>query len=303
MAALSHEDVRAPDGTRIRRWGRVPADATEAVCFVHGATYGGRGAFDPAGVSWLVATAAAGRAAFAVDVRGYGDSARPPALEADPAAHGPVARASTAAGDVAAALSEIRETYATVHLVGYSWGTIIAGVALTEQDVDVASLALYGPVYRPPEGHRERFSPGDPPRAYRRVTRAEARRRWAAQRPDGAVPDEAFSAFWAALVESGQRVDDETILAPNGTLVDLQAAIDAPPYDAGAIDVPALVVRGSLDTASTRPDALSLYDALGGAADGYVEIADGCHFLQYEPRRHALYDAVAGFQDRVVANA
>jgi len=299
MVRLDWTDVAAPDGTTIRRWERVPPDATEAVFFVHGATYGGRSAFDPAGVSWLESAASGGRAAYAVDVRGYGDSERPAALDAPAEANGPVVRASTAASDVAAALGDVRDAYDSVHLVGYSWGTIIAGLAILDRGVEVESLVAYGPVYRPPESHRGRFDVGDPPAAYRRVTRTEARERWAAQRPDGTVPEGAFDAFWEALASSGQRAGDDVVVAPNGTLVDIEAAIDAPPYDAGAVDLPTLVVRGSLDTASTRTDALGLYDALGAEDRSYLEIAGGTHFLQFEPRRAVLFDAVSGFHDRV----
>lgn len=299
MVEIEHTDLTAADGTRIRRWRRGPTDAADAVTFVHGATYGGRSAFDPDGHSWLEAVAETGRVAYAVDVRGYGDSARPAELDEPAESNDPVVRASTAAGDVEAAIAAVRNAHETVHLVGYSWGSIICGVALIERSVEVDSLVQYGPVYRPPESHRDRLSPGDPPVAYRRVSRAEARQRWAAQRPDGTVPDDAFEAFWDALVSSGQRVDENEVVAPNGTLVDIQAAIDASPYDAGAIDVPTLVVRGSLDTASTRDDALGLYDALGDAADSYVEVDGGSHFLQFEPRRTALYETVDGFHDRI----
>jgi len=299
MVGLERTDLTAPDGTRLRRWGRVPTDASEAVLFVHGATYAGRAAFDPTGCSWLDAVATAGRAAYAVDIRGYGDSERPPALEAPAAESEPVVRASTAAGDVAAALESIVMDFERVHLVGYSWGTIIAGLLLADRGADVASLVQYAPVYRPPSAHRDRFSPGEPPTAYRRVSKAKARERWAEQRPGDAVPDDAFESFWEALVGSDQRVEDGRILAPNGTLVDLQAAIDAPPYDAAAITVPALVLRGSLDTASTRSDAMGLYDALGGEDRTYVEISGGTHFLQLEPRRETLFETIRRFHDRV----
>ncbi|MFB6171636.1 MAG: alpha/beta hydrolase [Haloarculaceae archaeon] len=298
MASLDSTDVTAPDGTRIRRWERAPAAATEAVVFVHGATYGGRSAFDPEGVSWLAAVARAGRAAYAVDVRGYGDSGHPPELDAPAGEHDPVVRASTAAGDVAAALDDVCEAYETVHLVGYSWGTIISGHVLTEQRDDLASLVQYAPVYRPPEASREEFATPERLAAYRTVTRAEARERWADQRPDDA-PEEAFAAFWDALVASDQRVDDDVIRAPNGTYADLRAAIDAPPYDPGAIDLPTLVVRGSLDTASTRPDALALYDDLAAPDRTYAEVSGGTHFLQFEPRREALYGTVRSFHDRI----
>ncbi|HKJ59903.1 MAG TPA: alpha/beta fold hydrolase, partial [Halobacteriales archaeon] len=154
MVALDGTDLTAPDGTRIRRWERVPAGATDSVLFVHGATYGGRSAFDPEGFSWLEAVAEDDRAAYAVDVRGYGDSERPPELDAPADENEPVVRASTAAMDVAAAVAELRDAYRSVHLVGYSWGTIIAGLGLAEGRFDVDSLVQYAPVHRPPETHR-----------------------------------------------------------------------------------------------------------------------------------------------------
>jgi pimeloyl-ACP methyl ester carboxylesterase len=299
MVDLQRTDLEASDRTRIRQWERRPSGAAAAVLFVHGATYGGRSAFDVPGYSWLEQVADAGRAAYAVDVRGYGGSERPAALDEPAEDNEPVVRASTAAVDAATALEHVAEAHETVHLVGYSWGTMTSGLLLTEHGVDVASLVHYAPVYRPPASRRERFSPGDPPTAYRSVTKAEARERWADQRPDGAVPDDAFAAFWEALVDGGQRVGPAEVLAPNGTLVDLEAAIDEPLYEAGAIDVPTLIVRGSLDTASTRDDALGLYDALGVEDRTYTELAGGSHFLQLESRREALFDAVRDFHDRV----
>lgn len=134
------------------------------------------------------------------------------------------------------------------------------------------------------------------------MTSEEARERWADQRPDGTVPDEAFDAFWDALASSGQHVDDDEIVAPNGTLVDLGASIDRRQYDPGDVDVPTLVVRGSLDAASRRSDALALFDAVGADDRTYVEIAGGTHFLQFEPKRDVLYDAVRNFHDRVGRN-
>jgi pimeloyl-ACP methyl ester carboxylesterase len=301
MSALERADVSGPGGTRIRRWERVPADATEAVVFVHGATYGGRSAFDPDGFSWLGAVASTGRAAYAPDVRGYGDSERPPELEMPAEQNPPVVRAATAARDVAAAMDTVRDRYEAIHLVGYSWGTIIAGLMVTEVGVDVASLVQYAPSYRPGEERRDYFSLGDSPAAFRTVTKADVRERWAAQRPENAVPDGAFTAFWETLSASGQGVRDTEIVAPNGTLVDLTAALDAPQYDAAAIEIPALVVRGSLDTSSTRSDALTLYDALGATDRTYTEIAGGTHFLQFESNRSVLYDTVRGFHERIGA--
>jgi pimeloyl-ACP methyl ester carboxylesterase len=301
MSAPESAVSSGPDGTSINYWKRVPADATEAVVFVHGATYGGHSAFAPQGFSWLESVAGDGRAAYAPDIRGYGDSDRPPELDEPAERNRPVVRASTAAEDVAAVVADVAGSYETVHLVGYSWGTIVAGVLLTEQDVEVASLVQYAPVYNPAAESRDHFSLGDPPTAFREVSKADARQRWAEQRPEDDVPGEAFEAFWEALDASGQGTGtaDGTVRAPNGTIVDLAAAVDAPPYDAAAIEIPTLVVRGSLDTSSMRPDALSLYDDLGTADRAYTEIAGGTHFLQFESNRAVLYETVRSFHDRV----
>lgn len=297
MSTLDALDVESADGTRVRVWRTVPEGATEAVLFVHGATYGGRTAFAPEGYSWLADVAAAGRAGYTLDVRGYGDSERPPELDAPAEEGDPVVRAETAAQDAAAALDTVRAAFDTVHLVGYSWGSMTAGVLLEHLDAEVASLVQYAPVYSPATDRAADFSPGDPPLAYRTVTEADTRERWASQRP-GAVPADAFDAFWETLLDSGQHAGEDRVVAPNGTLVDLTAAVDEPLYDPGVIEAPTLVVRGSLDTASRRPDALALYDAVGADHRRYAELAGGTHFMQLESTRERLVGTVRAFQDR-----
>ena len=276
-------------------------DGEAAVLFVHGATFGARPAFATPGYSWLRACGAAGRAAYALDVRGYGDSDRPDAMDDPPGGEPPV-RADTAADDLDAALAFVRERHSTVHLVGYSWGSMIAGVAC-ERGAAVDSVTLYAPVYQPDPERVSDFDPGDPPAARRTVTRTEARERWDAHLPEPARyrDDVAFDAFWTAL-HDGQDVpaDEPTIEAPNGTLVDLTTAAEGDlAYDAGEITAPALVVRGSLDRTATRADALGLFDALGSEDRAYAEVAGGSHFLGLERRRGALFGRVAAFHDRV----
>ena len=298
MNALGALDVESADNTRVRLWRRVPEEAREAVLFVHGATYGGRAAFAPEGYSWLDDVAASGRGAYTLDVRGYGDAERPPELDAPPGEGDPVVRAETAAQDAKAALAAVQEAFETVHLVGYSWGSMTAGILLDDLAAEVASLVQHAPVYSPAADREADFSPGEPPAAYRTVTGADTRERWASQHPE-AVPGEAFDAFWETLLDSGQHVGEGRVVAPNGTLVDLTAAIDEPLYDPDAIEVPTLVVRGSLDTASRRPDALALYDAIGADDRTYTEVAGGTHFMQFESVRGRLVGTVRAFHDRV----
>ena len=313
--AVEAHDIEAGDGTRLRLWERSAPDPDRAVLFVHGATYASRAIFAPRGAadrSWLAAVADAGDAGFALDLRGYGDSERPPAMDEPPTAADPVVRAGTAAGDLRDAVNAVHErTDRDVHLVGTSWGTMVSGRLLADDPSDIASATLHAPVYRPTAELIEGFDLGDPPRAYRTVNRTEARSRWDEQFPGDdptayrggtEASDPTFDAFWRTLVDSGQASEDgETIVAPNGTLLDLRdAAKGDPSYDPSAIDVPTLVIRGSLDPTSTRSDALLLFDALDVPSDeaSYVEVGGGTHFIHLERRRHALYDAVRCFQDR-----
>jgi len=293
--------ITADDGTALALHAEGAGD--RAVLFVHGATFGARPAFATPGYSWLAAAVDAGRAAYALDARGYGDSERPAAMDAAPGGDPPV-RADVAADDLAAALAFVRARHDAVHLVGYSWGSMIAGVAL-ERGAAVDSVTMYAPVYAPDPDRVAEFDPGDPPAPKREVTRTETRDRWDAHFGD-AEPvryrdDDAFDAFWETL-HDGQSVpgEEQTIEAPNGTLADLtEAARDGPVYDAAAVSAPALVVRGSLDRTATRADGLALYDALGTDDREYAELAGGSHFLALERRRRALFDRVRAFHDRI----
>lgn len=313
MPVTAH-DVTAADGTRLCLWEQSADDPERAVLFVHGATYAIRSIFAPEGApahSWFGTVADAGGAAFGVDIRGYGDSERPPAMDAEDPAELP-SRAPAAATDVRAALDAVHERVdGPVHLVGTSWGTIVCGTLLTAADApDVASVTFHAPMYEPDPAEYGGFDP-DRAAPTRELTRERALERWNEQIPrsvpatlrDGDGDDDpVFEAFWAELLRSGQAsADGNTIVAPNGTLADLAAATEGSLYDPSAIDVPTLVVRGTLDPTSTRADATALYDALDVPGDeaAYAEIEGGTHFVHVERRCRALYDTVRAFQTRV----
>ncbi|MDZ7747103.1 MAG: alpha/beta fold hydrolase [Halobacteriales archaeon] len=292
-------DIETADGMTIAVHGRQPTNpATEAVVFVHGATFGARPAFDTPGYSWLADTVARGRAAYAIDARGYGDSDRPAAMD-DPDAD-PPARARQAASDLQTVLDTLAADHDRLHLVGYSWGTMVAGLACV-RGASVASLVQFAPVYDPDPARVSAFDPGDDPAPKREATREATRDRWDAHLPEPSTvrdPD-AFDRFWATLYD-GQGVSDDpqTIEAPNGTLLDLaSAAAGDRVYDADEITVPTLVVRGSLDETATRADAFRLYDDLATTDSEYTEIANGSHFLTIERRRQVLFDRVAAFHN------
>lgn len=299
---LTPGTVTAADGTELRLWERVPADATEAVLFVHGSITCSRALFDPPvpgdeSYSWLGAAAERGRAAFALDVRGYGDSDRPPELEEPPEANDPPVRAPTAARDIAAAVAPVRDRFDAVHLVGVSWGTMTCGYFLThhDHDHDVASLAQVAPVYEPPWSFAEiaEVLNVDP------SLDAYYTQEYAAVKERQGDVDELFEAIWETQVESNQGVDEETYAAQSGALADTKALTEGEQiYDAADIEVPTLVLRGSDDAISTREDALALFDALATRVD-YAELDGADHYVMHGERRSDCYATVSAFQDRV----
>jgi len=316
-------DVTSSDGLRLRIWKEAQGDPTEAVLFVHGATYGGVSMFDPPVAEewdgWMDYAANANQAAYAVDIRGYGDSERPPEFESDPEESEPVVPAAVAASDVRDAIEWIRggQGFDRVHLVGLSSGTWRVRALFAEYDPDVATVTLAA-------GSYEQFdAPTEDLPAWTTQKKSEFVERWRAQVPDGEDPDawiggeehsaeEVIDAVWKAIYRSGQGLDssddgsgeggengddddesEETILNPTNLLQDGM-------HDPAEITAPTLVIRGSSDPLISREGALTLYDAVGAEdhRKEYAEIAGGTHFGFLEARRLALYEAVHGFQMR-----
>jgi pimeloyl-ACP methyl ester carboxylesterase len=294
--------VTADDGTDLRLWELVPDDADEAVLFVHGSITNSRALFAPpvAGddsYSWSQACARDGRAAFALDVRGYGDSDRPPEMEEPPAENDPPVRAPTAAEDIAAGYDEVAGRYDTVHLVGVSWGTMTCGYFCANREHAVASLAQVAPVYLPPWDFEEGLAAlnlDSDLGAYYYQRYDEVKER---QGDNEAL----FEAIWSAQVESNQGESEDAYVAQSGALADTKdACAGDEPYDAAAVELPTLVIRGSDDAIAIREDALGLYDELGAGPDReYAEIGGADHYAMHGERRQALYDAVAAYHDRV----
>lgn len=290
---------------------RAHADAPSRppVLFVHGATFASR-LFDipHPGASWLAATARAGFAAYALDLRGYGRS-RAPSLSR---ASAPYARAAQVVQDIddAARWLCARHRVDRIRLVGGSWGTITTALyAATLGAGRVSRLALFAPIYAERnQGWLDLLSdPSDPNRldpafgAYRLVTEAETRRRWDSEIPEGAAwRDEAVfrALLQSAFADDGAALerDPPAFRAPNGTFVDLWEAFNGRPlYDPRAIGCPVLLIRGGADPTSTRSDALALLDTLAAQDKRYVEISNGAHFVSAERRAPAVFSETNAF--------
>lgn len=304
-----HIDSSAAAGERIhlreRHAGDSPAAAGRAILFVHGATYPGV-MFDVPGSSWMAHAVADGYAAYAIDIRGYGASTRGPALGAPANDNPPFARAESAVADIADAVVFIRARaqVETVDIVSWSWGTMTAGMYAAGAPGTIGRLVQFAPVYccEQPAQVAALADPDAAGRlralgAYRSQTMAQARERWDAEitahyASDWRDPAVLDAWFTAMLVDEPA----DAVRAPNGVLVDLWEAFNGRArYEAGAIDVPTLVIRGTQDATAVREDGLGLFDRLGGAHKRYIEIAHGTHFLLLERRAPQLFDSVSAF--------
>jgi pimeloyl-ACP methyl ester carboxylesterase len=289
---------RLPEGT-------APDEVSEAVLFVHGATYPGS-TFDidlPDGKSWMDHTAEAGYASYYMDQRGYGRSTRPDVLQQPADQNEPFARAETVIYDIADVVDFIKERTGleTINLVGWSWGTVTTGMYTAQNGEEVDRLVLFAPVYSydnenwtsnlaDPENPEQLADVG----AYRTVTREQADERWTAQipaeSPEAWRDPEVFDTWYSEMLAMEPEENAEFIKAPNGVLVDLWEIFNSRPvYDASQITVPTLVIRGDDDPTSTDADSRGLYDALASETKRYVVVGDGTHFVNLEKNAPQLY--------------
>ena len=131
--------------------GRDSFPAERVVLFVHGATYPSETGFDidlPGG-SWVENVARKGYDVYFVDVRGYGRSTRPAAMDAPPAENPPFATTADAVRDIGSAVDFIlkRRNTPKLNLIGWSWGTaLMAGYTMNNND-KVNKLVLYAPLW------------------------------------------------------------------------------------------------------------------------------------------------------------
>ena len=95
---------------RPRDMTRIAPETT--IVMVHGATYSSGSLYDVplGGVSFMDYLAAQGYDVFAVDVRGYGRSSRPAAMEGDPALARPLIGTDTGVADFSSAVAFVLAT-------------------------------------------------------------------------------------------------------------------------------------------------------------------------------------------------
>jgi pimeloyl-ACP methyl ester carboxylesterase len=281
---------------------------------LHGATFGAR-LFDlpRAGYSLMTEFASEGRAAYALDIRGFGSSLGGAAMAEPPFRNPPFAGVDEAVKDISAAVDFIlkRRSVAGLDLVGFSWGTVAAARYAGDNPDKVTRLALYAPLYaeinatwldRIADSH-DRMRLASIFGAYRMVTSAEVGRRWNGDLPSGNPALYREDGILELLFESLSALDPRSasqtppaFRCPNGPLADLVRIFNGLPlYDPAKLAMPALLVRGKDDTTSTNSDALRLLSEIASAEKHYYVIDPGSHFLCIERNRAKLYEKFSRF--------
>ncbi|MEQ9502600.1 MAG: alpha/beta fold hydrolase [Deltaproteobacteria bacterium] len=253
-----------------------------AIVFTHGAGSAGSATWDldVDDYSMMRRLARAGFDTYAVDMRGYGGSTMPAAMNAPADKNAPVSRAADVQPDLSAAiqLAKRESGVERVMLFGWSWGCVVASLYASQHPDDVERLLLFAPVYdrRWPKRHitdrawrtEKRqlfFDYHDPKREDRRVLEAHV---------------DALFRF----------TKGDALRLPNGPYRDLYGE-DAPVYDAKKIRAHTWIVRGENDRASLDAHAHRLFEHLENAASKrYVVLGGTGHFTFRTHAYRALQD-------------
>jgi pimeloyl-ACP methyl ester carboxylesterase len=277
--------------------------------FVHGATYPSDTMFDLKinGESWMDSIAAQGYDVYSMDVRGYGRSTRPPAMDRPAGENAPVVMTDDAVRDFGAVVDHIRERRGVprLSLMGWSWGTVIAGAYAAAQPDVVHRLVMSAPLWlrRVPGGLRVDGRMG----AYRTVTLEAARQRWLTNvSPDkhkDLIPPGVIDAWWAANMQAdpvGAKLTPPAVRAPNGLIVDALRYWEADTryYDPSAIRAPVLLVVGEWDVDTPPYMAQAILARLTGSPEKRLLIVgEGTHHLMLERNRLQMFREVQLFLD------
>ena len=276
--------------------------------FVHGATYPAETAFDLPieGVSMMDLIARRGYDVYLVDVRGYGHSTRPPEMSQPAEANKPIVPTKVAAHDLGAAVDYVlhKRKVGKINVMGWSWGTSIAGSYTSEHNDKVEKLVLYAPQWI----RNEPAAPSATPLgAYRLVSKDSAKERWlkgvAEDKKANLIPPGVFeawaSATWATDPESSKH-NPPMLRAPNGVREDSASTYGAGKalYDPGKITVPTLLLHAEWDADLPSYQAQGYFAQLKNTPyKRLIELSEGTHTVMLEKNRMQFFHELMGFLD------
>ncbi|WP_184381387.1 alpha/beta hydrolase [Xanthomonas arboricola] len=274
--------VRADDGQTLAVWSRVPAQPRGTILLVHGRTWSALPNFDlqvadePRDArSVLAALAQAGYAAYAVDLRGYGGSARDRSGWNTPA---------RAVADVDAVLSWVAHQHPQLPppaLLGYSNGARVALLIAQQHPQAVSALVLYGFPDDVDTAPDTTPAPAQPLRA--RTTAAAAGEDFITA---NAAPPSVRAAYVAQAVSA------------DPVRTDWRAMEQFAFQPEQVTTLPVLLLRGVDDPIATQADNAHLYARLRSEDRSWVTLPHADHVAHVEDTHAAWVDAVVSFLRR-----
>ncbi|MCE7000982.1 alpha/beta hydrolase [Saccharothrix sp. S26] len=282
------------------------------VLLLHGARVPGVASFDlpvPGG-STAADLARAGHRVFIVDVRGYGASDRPAALDAPPSANPPAVTGEQVVRDIASVVDWVRGKtgHRRVDLVGWATGGHWAAWYASVHPDRVEHLVVHNSLYGALDGHpmlgrgseyEDPARPGsfDDARhgAYRLSTAPSLLGGWDASIPvadkaEWRDPRVAAAYVEHALASDPTSADREppSFRAPTGAMKDsFHLATGRRLWHAGTITARTLVLRGELDFWSREGDVTTLVADLRRAREvRAVSLPGATHFAHLDRPEH-----------------
>ncbi|MBY5348191.1 MULTISPECIES: alpha/beta hydrolase [Rhizobium] len=281
--------------------------AEKTIVMVHGATFSSGSLYDVPlnGMSFIDFLANQGFDVFAVDVRGYGKSTRPPEMQAEPDLNPPLVGTDTGVTDFATAVDFVLRLRGlkAVNVFAMSWGGTVAGAYAARNGDKIVKLALLAPQWL--SDVPIPIDQGGVLGSYRLVPVHAALARWLSTAPEYAqerlVPEGWFD-LWAKLTlsEETSQADREQgkLRATNGPIQDIRTYWRAgnPYYRPSEIRAPVLLLHGEWDIDVPLDLARTYFKQLTGASyRRWVEIGEATHLALMETNRMQAYSEVARF--------
>ena len=266
------------DGHPMAVWARRPAAPKGAILLVHGRTWSSRPDFDlqvpgmPRSV--LASFAAQGFAAYAVDLRGYGETPRDATGWLTPK------RSATDIVNVVRWVAAQHPTLPKPTLVGWSRGAVMAGMAALADGAGVSNVVLFGFAFDPDL----KFADVDPGKPLREKNTA------AAAASDFISPRVTPRAVIVAFTEQALKADP--------ILVDVKSDGEFNQFIPAQLSTPTLVLYGSEDPGVTDADAGKMFAKIAAADKQMVVLPGADHAAQLEDTHDAWIAAIVNFINR-----
>lgn len=272
------------DGHPLAVWGRRPAGTAPvrgAILLVHGRTWSSRPDFDlqVPGLqrSVMMSFANQGFAAYAVDLRGYGETPRDPTGWMTPL------RASQDVANVLAWIAPRHPNQPLPALVGWSRGAAIAQLAAQNWPSRLSALVLFGFAFDPDLQFVDLPPPAKPLMMKNTADAAQS---------DFISPKATPPAVVQAFTEQALKTDP--------ILVDLKGDAEFNLLKPAKVMTPTLIIFGERDPGVTAEDA-GKYFARFGTGDKQMVVLPGAdHAAQLEDTHDAWIMAIVNFLSRPV---